>query len=121
MSEERRTEGLWSMFLYEEEDRRDPGIASVGFEAVHEILEDVKHGRRPARPNDALARWQESAFWAGYAKDYYKAVLLNYAIRDAYAGQSLVILPNNATSRALYAIGIAAGRSPLTVRPPTDA
>ena len=67
---ERRGESVWTLFIQQDEDRRDGGAASIGFDEVWAILEDVKAGRRPPQPQDRLNAWLESAFWAGYSKDF---------------------------------------------------
>ena len=104
MSQERRTESLWAVFVQEDEDRRDAGLASVGFDALRDVLDDVKHGRRPPQPNDRLNRWLESAFWAGYSKDYLRLAAFKHDLRERFGGKSIEIAPNNVTSAALRQI-----------------
>ena len=109
MSEERRSESLWAKFIQVEDDRRDGGVISVGFEALWDVLEDVKHGRRPPAPDDRLNRWLESAFWAGYAKDLLRLSAFKHDIRERFGGRSIAIEPNNETSRELRRIAMELG------------
>ena len=104
MNSERRTESLWAVFVQEDEDRRDAGLVSVGFDALHEVLDDVKHGRRPPQPDDRLNRWLESAFWAGYSKDFLRLAAFKHDIRARFGGKSIEVATNNATSAALRQI-----------------
>ena len=95
--------------VVEDREPEGDGGESVGFEQVDFIREEVRAGRLPKPPRDALALLVENVGYAGYNKNYLRWAMLEYVFRERHGGV-LKVEGNNETTTALYQAGIDAGQ-----------
>ncbi len=95
--------------VLEHDEPEGDGAESIGFDEVAAIKAEVRAGRLPDPPRDAIARLTEDVYHAGYNKNYLRWAMLEYVFREVHGGV-LKVEPNNATTTALHQAGIDAGQ-----------